>query len=183
MAVPLQLAGIGSTIAGGVLGAEGASSQAAAQSNMYAYQAGIARQNEDIDKSNASWALRQGEDEASQSGMATKFQEGKIITGQAASGFNVNTGTNVKVQQGQELIGKEEEINIRSSSAKRAYDYDVGALQEKEQAGAYDAASTNAKIAGQYNVAASILGTVGSVASKWSQYQQSVGNAAAAGAG
>lgn len=79
---------------GGVLGAAGQAKQSAAQSQMYQYQAGLAAQNEAIAKSNANYALMQGETQAQQSGMKSRFQQGQIRTGEAASGFDVNSGSN-----------------------------------------------------------------------------------------
>jgi hypothetical protein len=140
---------------------------------MYNYQAGIAQQNQLIDKQNAEYSLQTGENQAAQSGMATRYRMGQITTAQAASGFNVNTGTNVDVRKGQQLVGDTEQTAIHSNAAKTAYDYDIGATQAGEQASAYKAASTNATTAGDIGIASSVLGTAGSVSSKWLQGQQS----------
>jgi len=173
MALAAAVIGIGSSIAGGVTSAIGAESSASSQAAMYNYQAGIARQNQLIDKQNMGYALQQGENNAAQSGMASRFRAGQIVAGQAASGFNVNSGTNVAVQKGQAQTANLEQTTIRSNAAKAAYDFDIGAVQAGEQASAYSAAAANAKTAGDINVASSILGTVGSVSSKWMQAQQS----------
>lgn len=163
---------LGATVAGGVASAAGAAGQASSQAAMYNYQAGISQQNQAIAKQNEQYALISGEANAAQSGMASRFRAGQIVTAQGASGFEVGSGTNVDVQKGQALIAGTEQTTIRSNTAKAAYDFDIGAVQAGEQASAYSASAVNAQTAGGINVASSILGTAGSVASKWTQGQQ-----------
>lgn len=165
--------GLGATVAGGVASAAGASQQASANAQMYNYQAGIAQQNQQIAEQNKSYALIQGEANAAQSGMASRFRMGSIITGQAASGFDVNSGSNKQVQESASQVANTEQTIIRSNSAKAAYDYEIGAVQAGEQASAYSASAVNAKTAGDIAVTSSILGTAGSVSDKWLQGQQS----------
>ena len=155
MALPLGILGIGASALGGVTSALGAFTGAAAQSAMYSYQAGIAKQNEQF-------ALNAGERQAATSGMASRLREGQIVAGQAASGFDVNSGTNKDVQQSQKLIDQTEQTNIRSNANERAYGF---AAQSEVDVAAAD----NAKTAGDLGVASSILGAAGSVASKWTQ--------------
>ena len=61
---------------------------------------------------------------------------------------------------------------IRSNAAKTAYDFRVTAATDEAQAGAYKAAGNNEMLAGVIGGVSSVLGTAGSVASKWSQAQQ-----------
>lgn len=175
MVDPVTLGTIGliSTIAGGAVSAGGALLGAQSQAAMYRYQAGVAQQNAQIAKNNAGYALQSGEQQAAQSGMASRARLGGIVTGQAASGFDVNSGTNTKVQQGQQLIASTDQTIIRSNAAKRAYDFDVGATQAEEQAGAYGSAADNSLLAGTISAAGSIIGTAGSVSGKWLQGIQS----------
>ena len=167
--VSLGVASIGTGLIGGVLGAAGQSQQSAAQAQMYQYQAGLSAQNAAIAKTNASYALMQGEQQAAQSGMKSRFQQGQIVTGEAASGFDVNSGSNKQVQDSQKLIAGTEETAIRSSAAKTAYDFDVSSQTAQIQSDMYNAAATNVKAAAPLNIASSILGSVSGVASKWSQ--------------
>lgn len=162
-------AGVGS----GIFSALGVGASSKAQASQYQYQAGLAAQNAQIAKQNEAYALMQGEQAAAQSGMATASRLGQIKTGEAASGFNVNTGSNARVQASQKMIGDMEQTAIRSTSAKRAYDYDIGALQATEQSSAYSAAASNVKSAAPLAEAASILGSASSVASKWGGFSQS----------
>ena len=172
MAIAAPLA-LGAGILGGITGAIGQVQQSDAQASMYKYQAGLSAQNALIQKQNETYALQQGEQAANQSGMKSRFQEGQIKVGQAASGFNVNTGTDVNVQQGQKLIGQMDQAAIRSTAAKRAYDYDISSIQASDQASAYTASAKNVQAAMPLSIASSILGSAASVGSKWNAMQTS----------
>lgn len=168
-----SVASIGAGILGTAMSAGAAASQAQSQTAMYNYQAGIALQNQQIQTQNEQYALNSGEANTAQSGMATRARVGGIVAAQAASGFQVGTGTNADVQQSQEAVGLTDQTTIRSNAAKAAYDYDIGAVQAGEQASAYSASAANASAAGNLNVDASIIGGVSSVSSKWLQGTQS----------
>lgn len=169
----LALASLGSTALGGLVGGKASSQQYQAQQQMYYYQAGIALDNQKIEQQNAGYALQQGEQEAMQSGMATRARVGQIKAAQGASGLDVNKGTMPLVPAGQQQIGEIEQTTIRSNAAKAAYDYDVSAFQYGAQATLYDAAAANAAAAAPIAQEASILGSAASVGSKWLGFQQS----------
>jgi hypothetical protein len=61
---------------------------------------------------------------------------------------------------------------IRSNAAKTAYDFSTKATMDLNQATLDTMAGANARTAGDINAASSILGTVGSVSSKWLQGKQ-----------
>ena len=165
----IGLLGIGSSIFGGAASAAGAQQQAQAQSQMYNYQAGIAQQNAAIALQNAGYASQTGENQAAISGSKSRQQIGQIVAAQGASGFQVGSGTNADVVSGQRNAANTDQTIIRSNAAKQAYDYDVQSSQYTAQAGEYKNASANALEAGNISETASILGTVGSVSSKWLQ--------------
>ena len=161
--------GLGSSLVGGILGAFGQKQSAEAQSRMYAYQAQVAQINSQIDKQNADYARMVGDRQALNFGLKEAQQEGQIKVGQAASGLDVNSGSPADVQRSQRQVGQMDLATIRDNAAKTAYDYNVKSTQDINQAGLYGMASTNARQAGNINVAASLLSTAGSVSSKWLQ--------------
>ena len=169
----LALASLASTALGGIMGGKGQSQQYQAQQAMYYYQAGIALNNQQIEKQNAGYALQQGEQRAMQSGMQTRAQVGEIKAAQGASGFDVNKGTQPLVPAGQEQVGGIEQATIRSNASKQAFDYDVSAFQYGEQAKLDEFAGTNASKAAGIAQESSILGTAASVSSKWLGFEQS----------
>ncbi len=172
MAAPLGAIGIGSTLVGGILGAQGASAAGEATLQQNYYQAGIAKMNADIAKQNADYATNQGEISAMERGIAGGQQLGGIRAAQASSGLDVNSGSSLAVQKGQKFAIDTDVSIIRANAAKAAFDYTAQASNYLSQASLYEMAGTNAAEAGKINAESSILGTVGSVASKWSQGQQ-----------
>jgi hypothetical protein len=172
MAAPLGLIGLGSSIFGGILGAQGAEKAGEAQGMQNYYQAGIAQMNATIAKQNADYAMNVGEQQAEIHGMQGAQTLGHIIASQASSGLDVNTGTNRAVQTSQQFATALDTAQLRANAAKSSYDYTTQAANFTAQAGLYQMAGTNAIEAGQINAESSILGTVGSVASKWAQGSQ-----------
>lgn len=172
MAAPLALIGMGSSIFGGILGAQGALQAGEAQAQQNYYQAGIAKMNADIARQNADYAMNVGEQQAMIRGIQGAQTLGHVIAGQASSGLDVNTGTNLAVQQGTQFATTQDVATLRMNAWKGAYDQQVLAANQMAQAGLYELSGTNAIDAAQTNAMASIVGTVGSVASKWAQGSQ-----------
>lgn len=172
MAAPLALVGTAATIAGGVIGAQGAEKQGEANLIQNYYQSGVAQLNAQIAKQNADYVENVGEQQAQTEGMAGAQQLGQIVTAEASSGTDVNTGSNKEVVAGQKEVIGLNTAQIRANTAKSAYDYNVQASNFEAQSQLYQMAGTNAAEAGQITAESSILGTVGSVASKWTQGSQ-----------
>jgi hypothetical protein len=175
MASPGAIGGfsIGSTLVGGILSGIGKKDSYDAQALMYNYQAQVAKINSDIDKQNADYAINKGEMQAQTEGLKAAQQMGQIKVGQAASGFDVNTGSNLAVQQGQRLVAGIDLATIRSNASKVAYDYNVKSVEDINQAGLDTMAASNASQAGDLALASSLVSTAGSVSSKWLQASQS----------
>ncbi len=173
MTQALGAIGIGATMAGGILGAQGATQSAAATQQMYDYQSHVAKINSDIDLQNADYAREQGEVQAQQYGQAAAQRIGGIRTSQAASGLDVNSGTNAQVQASQKTVAGIDIAQIRQNAAKTAYDYDVRSTMDLNQSTLDTMAGVNAVKAGRIQAASSILGSVASVSSKWLQGSQS----------
>ncbi len=172
MAAGVGAVGIGTSLAGGLLSAFGASQAGQRQQDMFNYQAQVARINAQIDKQNEEYARNKGEIEATQYGMKARQQMGAIRAAQGASGIDVNSGSSVDVQNSQRKVSQMDITQIRSNAAKVAYDYDVKSTMDLNQATLDVMAGENAKKAGDINAMSSILGTVGSVSSKWLQGNQ-----------
>lgn len=167
MAQAMGIIGIGASIAGGITSAEGAKTTAAATQQSYNYQAGVAQINSAIDLQNADYARAQGETQAMQYGMKEAQTLGQIKTAQAASGIDVNSGSATAVQASERTVGAIDTAQIRTNAAKAAYDYDVKSTMDLNQSTLDVMAGNNAITAGNIQAESSILGSVGSVASKW----------------
>jgi hypothetical protein len=169
MAQAMGAVGLGATLAGGIMSATGAEKSAAATQQMYNYQAGIAKINSQIDLQNADYTRNQGEIQATQFGLKEAQQEAGIKVAQSASNLDVNSGSSVDVQRSQRTLGQMDLTQIRSNAAKTAYDFDVKSVMDLNQSTLDVMAGQNAKTAGDIQAASSIIGSVGSVATKWQQ--------------
>ena len=174
MASPTQIGevGLGSTAAGSALSAYGAYASGKSTSQMYGYQARVAQINSTIALQNADYARMQGEQQSVIAGRRGAQQLGAIRANQGASGVSVGSGSPAQVQTSQKSTTAMDLNQIRSNAAKTAYDFDVQSTEDINQAGLYDAASRNAKTAGDIGALSSIIGGAGSVSSKWLAGQQ-----------
>lgn len=172
MAQAIGAIGLGLSLAGGMQSANAAAEKGYATQRVYDYQAGIAKVNSLINKQNADWASVTGEVQAAQYGMKSAYQQSQIRSTQAASGLDVNTGSNAEVQASQAKIGRMDMDQIRTNAAKTAYDYRVAADNDLRQAGLYTLAGQNAARSGELDRVSSYIGTATSVSSKWLQGNQ-----------
>lgn len=167
MAAAAGAVGLGSSLAGGILGAVSAEREGQSQSSMYNYQAQVSRINAQIDRQNSEWAQHKGDVEGLQYGMKAGQQFGQIRAAQGASGLDVNSGSAKEVQDSQRTITHMDEAQIRENAGKTAYDYRFKATTDENQAGLYDRAASDATSAAHLKAIGSIIGSAGSVSSKW----------------
>ncbi len=172
MAAAVGAIGLGASLAGGILGAQGAKQSAASTQQMYNYQAQVAKINSQIDLQNRDYALAQGEIQARNFGMKAAQQQGEIRAVQGASNIDVNSGSAARVQASQRTITGIDLGQIRTNAAKTAYDFDVKSTMDLNQSTLDTMAGVNAKQAGDIQAMASIIGGVTSVSTKWMQGSQ-----------
>lgn len=159
--------GIGSTIAGGGISAFSALQGGKAQAGAYRYQAGISRANAGIFKQNAEYERQVGGVQAERAGLKSRFEIGKIRAAQSASGIDMTRGSAADVVEGQQKIASHDQRLIRHNAARRAYGQEVEAWNAEEQARMQEISASNAEKSGKLKALASIIGTAGSVSSKW----------------
>ena len=172
--------GAGSSILGGGVSAYGSLQKGAADQAMYNYQSGVAKLNQQIALQNASYAQQAGGSAAYQSGLKTAFTRGQQMVDQSASGIDVTSGSAAGVRKSTTDLGVYDQNLIRTNFAKKAYGFEVEAATKGTEAGADVIAGREAKKAGDIGAVASILGTAGSVSSKWLQASSSFGKNALA---
>lgn len=166
------LVGLGSTIFGALTQAAGAKAVGQAQQETNQFLGTQSFYNSMVAQQNASLVREQGEVEAQKYGMGAAQRMGQIKATQASSGLDINSGSALQVQKSQQLVSDIDLDQIRSNAAKTAYNYDVQAVQDKNQGQLYFMAGSNAAQAGQINATSSIISGAGSVASKWLQTSQ-----------
>lgn len=167
--------GLVSTIAGGAMSASGAAAKGQADSQMYGYKAGLANLNAQINRQNADYAVASGGVNARRSGMNTGFTVANQKVAQAASGIDVNSGSAALTRESQREVGRMDQATIRTNAGREAQSFENRARGLDAEADLNLLAGRNAKTASNYTVAGSILGTAGSVSSKWLQASQVFG--------
>ncbi len=174
MASPGVVGGIGmaASIGGSLLSAAGEKQKAAATSQMYTYQAGIADLNKRIAEGNRDYAIYAGGEAAKRYGMTSAQAGGAIKAKQGASGVDVGGGSSINVQQAQRTISDLDTATIRNNAARKAYGYELEADVAGKQEQMYTAASSNSLAAGNIAAAGSLISGVSSVSSKWLQGNQ-----------
>ena len=171
----LAIASIGSSLIGGGISAFGKSQQAQSAAEMYNYRAGMADYNAKIAAQNAEYAVNAGQQQAAQEGLKTGAQIGQSRANYGASNIKVDSGSPADVVASERQIGNINTANILNNAARIAYGYQVQEQQETSQATVYRAAAADEKKAGTISMIGSLVGSAGSVASKWLQYGQSFG--------
>lgn len=171
-AAALPVLSIASSLAGGIFGMMGANAQAQAQANMYNYQAQVAQQNAIIANQNAQFELQAGEVQAQQAGVKGHSQEEMVRAAFGATGIDVNSGSPEKVQESQSLVTQEDQALQRSNADRKSYDFKVQQFQDLAQSNVDQFAAQNALEAGKISGIGSLIGAFGSVANKWSQFNQ-----------
>lgn len=161
--------GMGASLGGGLLSAFGQFTSGQHQQQMYDYQAQVAKINANIDQQNSEYALLQGGQQQVSYGLKAGQQFGAIRTAQGASGLDVNSGSAGDVQSSQRFLTRMDLAQIGANAGKTAYDYTVKGTMDTNQATLDTIAGKNAMTAGEIGAASSILGSVGSVSSKWMQ--------------
>ncbi len=171
--VTLGVIALGASAGGGIIKSIGSFMSGEAKSDMYNYQAAVAEVNKKIALQNADYAIKAGEAGAQREGMKGRFEFGALKTGRAASGFDVNTGSNAKVLESKEAINTYNQSVVRSNAAKQAYGYKVDAMTASSQSQLYKMAASNAETEGIIGGIGSLVSGAGSVSDKWLAGQQS----------
>lgn len=143
--------------AGTAFNVVGALAEGDSEAQNYQYQAAVSRYN-------AEEGIREGDIQATTSGLKTRAQVGAIKAAQAGSGIDVNSGSAVDIQAAQSQLGALDALTIRSNAARRAYGYRLDA--QNLERGASDARTGSLLRAG-----ASLIGGASSTFSTWKKWQ------------
>jgi hypothetical protein len=148
---------------GGVISAVGTIAGGIAQSNALKYQAQVAQNNAITAQQNAAYAIEAGQVKTAAVSMKEAEIGGQIKAAQAASGVDVNTGSNKAVQVSQRELGKLDTETEMNKAQLQAYGYRTQATNFEAQAGLYNYEAPQAELGGFLGGAGQIFGA----ASKW----------------
>ena len=169
----LAIGSLVASVGSGVMGAAGASASADASARSYEYKAGVARNNAIIAERNALAATEAGGAQAQTNDMKTRALMGQQLAEQGANGLEVGSGTNVAVRQSAEDIGHLDTLTILNNAAKNTAGFKAQGMNFEAEGKFADASASNARTAGEYSVATSLLGAAGSFSDKWMKFNRS----------
>lgn len=167
----LAIASLAAGAAGSVVQAQGARTAADATAGSYSYQAAVARNNAIIAERNAVEATHAGTTAAATNDLKTKNLLSTQVVNQAANGLDVGSGTNVNIQDSARDLGHLDSMTIIHNALKNATGFRAQGANYTAEGLLKDSAAANARTAGDYSVATSLLGGASSVSDKWIGYQ------------
>lgn len=163
-AAPLAIA---ATLASGAISAYGQMEQGKAAQQSGLYQAAVARNNKIIAERAAEAEKMQGLSESEQNDYKVRSVAGTQKAIQAANGIDVNSGTALAIRKGTVEMGTYDSEMIRANAGKKAYNYLVQAQNFESEARFKTMEGDNARRASKIAAFGTLVGTAGSVASKW----------------
>lgn len=166
----LAAVSLAGSVGGGIMGAFGANTKADAESAAYQYKAQVARNNAIIAERNAAAATETGGVVAQSNDLKTRNLIATQLVTQAASGLDVNTGTNVNVRQSAADLGRLDTLTIINNAAKQSAGFRQQAAGFTAEAALDESGAKYARDAGDINIATSLLGGATGVADKWLGY-------------
>lgn len=169
--VSMAVFSLASTVVGGAVSAMGAMQQAQAAQQAANYRAQVARNNAVMAQQNAVYERQAGAEDAYQQDLKNKAIMGQATAELGASGFDVNSGTPLNIQSDQRRLARVDTLRTRENREFRARQFDQSRLNEDASAGLYTMQASQAKQAGMWNVASSLLGTATSFGNKWTSYK------------
>ncbi len=164
---------VGVAVAGAAASAYGAMQQANAQAQAGKFNAQVAANNATIATQNANYAARAGDEAANVEQMKNRAKIGGILANQAASGVDVNQDSAVDIRQSAAELGQLDTETIRANAARKAYGYQVDAVDSTNQSNLDKYQAKSAQSAGAIGAAGTILGAAGGVADKYGGFLNS----------
>ena len=146
------------SVVGAVAGAAGSLASAAAQSKAAAYQAAVAKNNQQIEQYNAVQAANAGRIQAQQKSMKNAEQIARIGAALAAGNIDVNTGSAVDVKTSQREVGQLDAQTTMHNAELQVYGYSNRAQAFGEQAQLDTMESSQGGMAGILGAGGSVLG-------------------------
>ncbi|MFA7278771.1 MAG: hypothetical protein WC100_01640 [Sterolibacterium sp.] len=145
-------------VAAAAVGAVGSIQAGNAASAAGKFNSQVSTNNAEIARRNATFAGQEGEIALGNQGMKAAAKTGKILTEQASSGVDVNSGSSLAVRDSQKVLDKQDAATIRSNAARKAYGFQVDQANDMSEAQLYRSKAKADKTAGYINATSTILG-------------------------
>lgn len=176
----LTLISTAATAASGVISFIGGQQQAAATKAQAEYNAAIARNNQIYADRAAREAVERGQQAEAKKRMEAASLRGRQRAVLAANGVDVNSGSALDIQEDTAGLGELDALTLRSNAEREAIGYRQQGANFGGEAALYQARANAASSGALWTGVSSLLGTAGSVASKWYSFKYPYGNLAGA---
>lgn len=163
------------TLAGSLGQAYGAYEQGKAGKASEKYNAAVSQQDANVAKQNEAIAGQAGEEQAAMVQQRTRATVGAIRANQAASGVDVNSGSDVDVRSSASELGELDALTVRSNATREAYGYGVQAENFEAQGTLDQFEGENDLKASEIGAGSTFLSGLGSAANNYARYQMSGG--------
>lgn len=170
--IGMMAVGTGISLFGASQQADAAEQAGEARYQEMMYRAAIAERNTEIAEQNADYEFWVGEHEAQRVGLAGAERLGMIRAAQGASGLDVGFGSNVRVQESQQMVNTHDVATTRANAARRAYGHMIEAESATASGQLARMGATSAREAASNNAASSLLSGASSVSGRWLQASQ-----------
>jgi hypothetical protein len=148
---------------GGIVSAAGTVYAGIAQKQSLDYQSQVAANNAITAQQNAKYAIEAGAEKTAAVSLQEAERGGEIKAAQAASGTDVNTGSNKDVQVSQRELGKLNTLQEMNKAQQIAYGYRTQATNFQAQSQLYGYEAPQAEIGADIGAAGQVFGA----AAKW----------------
>lgn len=145
--IALGIASIGLTLFGGYQQAQAAKAEGA-------YAAQVANQNAKVATQQADYERQLGNIEEEKQRRNVRLMLGSQRAALAANGIDTTSGTALDLQSETAQLGEEDALAIRANAARRAWGYEVDAMNQKANAAAAKARGKNQAIGSYLGAAA-----------------------------
>lgn len=163
----------GTAVAGAAVGAYGKYQEGQATKTAALYQAQVAKNNAEIADTLASNAVATGRVKTENQSRKGAAIAGRIKAAQAANGVDVNSGSNVDVQQSQREQAQLDTETTMHNAELEGYGYRTRATNYQAEAGLDVMKGEQAEKAGEIGAVSTLLGGASSLGSKWSSLGKS----------
>lgn len=149
------------TLSSTLLGAAGAVQQGQATAASSRYNAQVQEMNATLADRRAKDALERGAVEEQRKRQQVAGLQGQQKAAMAANGVDLTFGSPLDTIVDSAVMGEMDALTIRTNTAREAYDYKVGAVNQRAGATMSRAAADNAETSGYLGAAGTILGGAG----------------------
>lgn len=171
MADPITAISLGSTVAGGIMGAVGAGQSAGATADAARYQAAVARNNRQMAGDSARYGVSAGRQQAQTQDFKNRAVQGQTLAAQSASGIDTQSGSPLEVRESQARLGRLDTENIMQRANLAAYGENIKATGFGAEAGLQEAKASSAESAGTTGILTSLISSGAGFGEKWLKFQ------------